>query len=319
MKELKKVGRPAILMCFIPATAEIIATVILAPMFFDITHLEATLMGVVLAAVSPAIIVPRMVKLMENEYGINKRIPQLIMAGTSVNGIYVIVLFTSFMGMVGGGNFDFMSLAKIPVAIVIGLLFGGLCGLVLTWLFQKIHMRDTLKVVIILSATFLLVALETSLTNYIPMSGLLAVVALGSTILKKHATLAKRISGEFSKIWVPAEILLFVLVGATVNMNDITRDGWTAVGLIFVVLVVRFSGVLICLIKTPLTRKERLFCGVSYMPKATVQAAIGSLPLAAGVAAGNIILTVAVWAILITAPLGALGIDRLYKKMLVKS
>ena len=319
MKALKKVGRPAVLMCFIPATFEIAATTVIAPLFFNITHLEAALMGVVLAAVSPAVVVPRMIKLMEGGYGKDKSIPQLIMAGTSVNGVYVIVLFTSFMGMANGGDFDFAGLAKIPVTIAAGLLIGALCGLAATWLFLKIRMRDTIKILVILSISFLLVALEAVLADYIPVSGLIAVLALGCTILKKQPALAKRISDKFSKIWVPAEIMLFVLIGAAVNMEYAIREGWTAAALIFAVLAVRFFGVLICLIKTALNKKERLFCGVAYMPKATVQAAIGALPLAAGVAAGNIILTVAVWAILITAPLGALGIDILYKKTLVKS
>ena len=314
---LKKVGRSAILMCFIPATVEIAATVMLAPLFFDITYLEAALMGIMLAAASPAVIVPRMIKLMENEYGTDKSIPQLIMAGASVNGIYIIVLFTSFMGMAGGDDFNLMSLGVLPIGIVIGLLIGVFFGLALSWLFQKIRMRNTVKSLVTLSAAFLLVGLETPLRDYVPMSGFLAVIALGGTILRKQAETAKQISDKFSKIWIPAEIMLFVLIGAAVNMTYAIRDAGAAIALIFVVLGIRFLGVVICLVKTNLNRKERLFCCIAYMPKATVQAAVGALPLAAGIAAGNIILTVAVWAILITAPLGALGIDVLYKKTLL--
>ena len=319
LNDLRKVSRPAILMCFIPATFEITATIVLAPLFFHITYLEAALMGVVLATASPAIIVPKMIKLIEGEYGKDKRIPQLIMVGTSVNGIYVMVLFASFMGMVAGGDFSFINLAKLPVAIVVGLLIGVLCGVAFTWLFQKISMGDPVKILAILSVSFLLVAFEAALTNYVPMSSLLAVIALGGTIIKKQALLGKIMAGKFSKIWMPAEIMLFVLIGATVNMEYVIREGFTAALLIFMLLAIRFLGVLICLLKTTLNRKERFFCCIAYMPKATVQAAIGALPLAAGVAAGNTILTVAVLAILITAPLGALGIDLLSKKCLSTS
>ena len=319
ISDLKKVGRPAILMCFIPATVEIAATVILAPLFFDINLLEAALMGTVLAAISPAIIVPRMIKLMESGYGNDKSIPQMIMAGTSVNGVYVIVLFASLMRMTGGYDFDLIGLATMPIAIVIGLLIGVFCGLVLSWLFQKVQIENVIKVIIVLSSAFLLVALETMLPSYIPISGLLAAIALGGTILKKQADVAKRVSDGLSKIWIPAEIMLFVLIGATLNMTYVVRDGVTAITLILTVLVIRFLGVLICLMKTKLNRKERLFCSVAYIPKATVQAAIGAAPLAAGVAAGDTILSVAGWAILITAPLGAIGIDMLYKKTLTKS
>ena len=318
LNELKKVGKPALFMCFIPATVEIIATTILAPIFFHITHLEAALMGVILAAVSPAIIVPKMIKLIENKYGIDKSIPQLIMAGTSVNGVYVIVLFTSFMGMAEGGNFDFMSLVNLPVSLVMGLLVGIFWGLVLTWLFQKVQIGQMVKVLIMLSVSFLLVALEATLMNVVPMSGLFAVVVLGATLLKKQEVLARNLSNHFSKIWIPAEILLFVLVGVTVNMGDVVRDSLLSVSLIFLVLIARFIGVLICLMKTPFNRKEKLFCCMSYVPKATVQAAIGATPLISGIESGNMILTVSVWAILTTAPLGALGIDVWYKKCLKK-
>lgn len=316
INDLKKVGRPAILMCFLPATFEIAATTIFAPMFFPISHLEAAMMGAVLGAVSPAVIVPRMLKLMENGYGKSKSIPQLIMAGASVDDIYVIVLFTSFMGMYSGGSFDFGSLIKIPISIVVGLLTGILLGLVLIKLFKKIHIRDTVKILIILSISLLLVTLENVIKAYVPMSGLLAVMALGGTILKQYDVLAKRLSDRFSKIWVAAELMLFVLVGATVDITYVAKAGIAAIALIFVALAIRICGVFVCLFKTKLNIKEKLFCAIAYMPKATVQAAIGGLPLAAGVAAGNTILTVAVLAILITAPLGAIGVDASYKKFL---
>ncbi len=316
INDLKKVGRPAILMCFIPATFEIAAVTIFAPMFFHISYLEAAIMGTVLGAVSPAVIVPKMLKLMEYGYGKSRSIPHLIMAGASVDDIYVIVLFASFMGMYMGSSFDAGSLIKIPIAIVVGLLTGILLGLGLVRLFKKIHMRDTVKVLILLSTSFLLVTLETAIKAYVPMSGLLAVMALGGTILKQYDILAKRLSGKFSKIWVAAELMLFVLVGATVDISYAATAGIAAVALIFAALIIRICGVFVCLIKTKLNAKERLFCAIAYLPKATVQAAIGGLPLAAGVPAGNTILTVAVLAILITAPLGAIGVDASYKKML---
>lgn len=319
INDLKKVGRPAILMCFIPATFEIAATTLFAPMFFFISYLEAAIMGTVLAAVSPAVVVPKMLKLMESGYGKSKSIPQLILAGALVDDIYVIVLFASFMGMYSGSSFDIGSLVKIPIAIVVGLLIGILLGLALVKLYKRIHMRDTVKILILLSTAFLLITLETAIKSYVPMSGLLAVMALAGTILKRYDILAKRMSGKFSKIWVAAELLLFVLVGATVDISYVAKAGVAAVALIFIALTIRICGVFICLIKTKLSIKERLFCAIAYLSKATVQAAIGALPLVAGVSAGNLILTVAVLAILITAPLGAIGIDASYQKLLTRS
>lgn len=316
INDLKKVGCPAILMCFIPATFEIAATTIFAPMFFPISHLEAAIMGTVLGAVSPAVIVPKMLKLMESGHGKAKSIPQLILAGASVDDIYVIVLFTSFMGMYSGSSFDIGSLVKIPIAIVVGLLIGILVGLALVKLFKIIHIRDTVKILILLSTSFLLVTLESVIKSYVPMSGLLAVMALGGTILKQYGILAERLSGKFSKIWVAAELMLFVLVGATVDIRYAARAGISAIALIFIALIIRVCGVFACLIRTKLNIKERLFCAIAYLPKATVQAAIGGLPLAAGITAGNTILTVAVLAILIMAPLGAIGVDAFYRKLL---
>jgi NhaP-type Na+/H+ or K+/H+ antiporter len=315
IEDLKRVGRPAILMCFVPASFEIAATTVFAPMFFPITHLEAAIMGTVLGAVSPAVIVPRMLKLMESGHGKKKSIPQLIMAGASVDDIYVIVLFASFMGMHGGGSFAFESLVKIPIAIALGLLAGILSGLALVLILKKIHIRDTAKTLIVLGAAFLLVTLESAVKDYVPVSGLLAVMVLGATVLKQSDDLAKRLSNKFSKIWVAAEIMLFTLVGATVDVSYAVKAGIAAVLLLFIALAIRVCGVFVCLLKTKLNVKERIFCAIAYLPKATVQAAIGGLPLAAGVAAGNTILTVAVLAILITAPLGAIGVDAAYSKL----
>lgn len=316
LRDLKKVGRPAILMSFIPASLEIIAITLLAPFLFSISHLEAAIMGTVVAAVSPAVVVPRMIHLMDTGYGRDKSIPQLIMAGASVDDIYVIILFTAFMGMYNGQSFNPSSLLNVPISIVLGLGTGILIGLLLIFLFKKIHMRDTVKVMLMLSAAFLIISLEKVAKPYLPLSGLLGVMALGGTILEKYGLLAKRIIGKFSKIWVGAELVLFILVGAAVDIRYLPQAGLLAILLVLTGLVFRMIGVGLSLIKTPLTRHERLFVAIAYLPKATVQAAIGSLPLAAGVTAGNTILTVAVLAIILTAPIGAIGIDQLYHRWL---
>jgi NhaP-type Na+/H+ or K+/H+ antiporter len=306
-------------MCFVPATFEIITVTILAPIIFKISYVEAAIMGCVLAAVSPAVIVPRMIKLMENGYGEEKSIPQIIMAGSSVDDIYVIVLFTSFLGVYQGGNFNILTLINVPISIVLGIILGIVSGIILVKIFKKIHMRDTVKMLIILSISFAFVSLESFVKPYVSISGLLAVMALNCTILKQDDILANRLSIKFSKLWVAFEVLLFVLVGACVDINHLANAGILTVILIFGALIFRMCGVFICLLKTNLNNKEKLFCAISYLPKATVQAAIGSLPLAAGVSAGGIILTVAVLSIMITAPLGAIGIDLTYEKLLSNS
>ena len=316
LDDLKKVGRPALLMCFVPACFEIAGMVLLAPSLLGISVLEAALMGTVIAAVSPAVIVPKMLFLMENKIGTKKSIPQLIMAGASVDDVFVIVLFTAFTGLLSGGEVSSASFLQIPIAIVTGLAAGILLGLVLSIYFKRFHMRDSVKVLILLSISFLIVAMEKLLKGTLPVSGLLAVMGMSATLLKTYGLLAKRLSAKFNKLWVGAEILLFVLVGATVDIKYAVAAGFAAVLLIFGVMIFRLSGVYVSLLKTPLTKKERVFCMIAYMPKATVQAAIGSIPLALGLSCGKIVLTVAVLAILITAPLGAFGVDISYKKLL---
>lgn len=316
INDLKKVGRPAILMCFIPATMEILAITFLGHMLFNISYLEAAILGSVLAAVSPAVVVPRMISLIENGYGKTKSIPQIIMAGASVDDIYVIVLFTSFLGMYSGDKFELSSLISVPISIISGIALGILSGILMVKIFKKIHMRDTIKVLIILSVSFLFVSLEAFIKPYFAISGLLAVMALGGTILKTYEKLAARLTVKFSKIWVGSEILLFVLVGASVNLSYVSKSGISAVVLILVALCFRLLGVMIALLGTSLDSKEKLFCAIAYLPKATVQAAIGSVPLASGVTSGELILSVAVIAILITAPLGAIGVDKTYKHLL---
>ena len=319
IKDLKKVGRPAILMCFVPALFEITAVTLLAPLFFNISYIEAAIMGSVLAAVSPAVIVPRMIHLIDSGYGKDKSIPQLIMAGASVDDIFVIVLFASFMGMYSGEGFNPTSLLLVPVSIISGMGLGIISGFIFVKVFKAIHVRDTVKVLIMLSIAFLFVSLEDFIKPYFPVSGLLAVMAFSATILSTYEVLAKRITGKFSKIWVAAEVLLFVLVGAAVDISYLKGAGIASIVFILSALVFRIVGVNVSLLGTSLDKKERIFCSIAYLPKATVQAAIGAVPLAAGVGAGNLILTVAVVAILISAPLGAIGVDNTYKKLLHKS
>lgn len=318
IKDLKKVGRPAILMCFVPASFEIVGMMVLGPKLLGIDLLDAAIMGTVVAAVSPAVIVPRMLKLNESGYGRDKSIPQMIMAGASVDDVYVIVLFTAFTGLAQSGNVTLIDFLTIPTSIILGIAGGVISGLLLSFLFGKFHIRDTSKVIIILSISFLLVTLEHSMTGVVGFSGLLAVMALGASLQQKKYEVSKRLSGKFSKLWVGAEVLLFVLVGATVNIKYALNAGFLSILLIISVTIFRLVGVYISLIRTELNYKERIFSGFSYIPKATVQAAIGGLPLAMGLTSGEIILTVAVLSIIITAPIGALLIDRSYEKLLTR-
>lgn len=316
--DLKKVGRPAILMCFIPATLELGAITLFAPMLFDISTVEAAILGSVVAAVSPAVVVPKMLRLMDEEYGKDKSIPQLVMAAASVDDIYVIVLFTTFLGLYKGQTLNPLSLLTVPSSIVIGLAMGIIVGFIMVQIFKRIHMRDTVKMLLIFCISFLFITLEEAVKGVIPVSGLLAIMAFSGTILETYEGLAKRLSSKFSKLWVGAEIFLFVLVGAEVDITTLSGAGFVMALIIIIGLVFRMCGVGLCLIKTQLNKKERVFCAISYLPKATVQAAIGAIPLAQGVKSGNLILTVAVLAIFITAPIGAIGIEATHKKYLKK-
>lgn len=306
------------LLCFVPACLEIIGMVLLAPKLLGVTLLEAAIMGTVVAAVSPAVIVPRMLKLMQRGYGKNKSIPQMVMAGASVDDVFVIVLFTAFIGLTQNQVISPATFLAIPSAIILGLIGGIISGYILSVFFTKLHIRDTGKVIIIMSISFLLVALEHALTNVIGFSGLLAVMALTATLQQKKHELSKRLSGKFSKLWVVAEVLLFVLVGATVNITYALKAGLISVVLIALVMGFRMVGVWLSLINTNLNGKEKAFVAFSYMPKATVQAAIGGIPLALGLACGDIVLTVAVVSIILMAPIGALLIDKSYKRLLTQ-
>lgn len=316
---LKKVGRPAILMSFLPALCEILGVVLLAPVFFNVSIIEALIMGTVIAAVSPAIVVPRMINLAEKNYGTAKSIPQLIMAGSSIDDIFVIVLFTSFTKIAEGAQISANVFFQIPVSIILGIIVGITLGILLTSFFKYYHMRDSIKVIIILSISFLLITLENSLKEVIQISALLAIMSMSATLLKTYDVLAERLSDKFSKLWVGAEIILFVLVGANVDFKYALSSGILVLMLVIFALLFRAAGVIICLIKADLNFKERTFCVFAYLPKATVQAAIGAIPLSMGLPCGKIVLTVAVVAILITAPLGALLIDNTYEKLLLKT
>lgn len=318
LNDLKKVGRPAILMCFVPACFEMIGMMVLAPRLLGVSVLDAAIMGAVVAAVSPAVIVPKMLKLMEENYGTDKGIPQLILAGASVDDVFVIVMFSAFTGLADGGDVSVAAFVNIPISIAVGAVVGMLMGSILAKYFEKIHIRDTAKVIILLSVSFLLVTFEDVYSAVVPFASLIAVMCIGIALQRKRAVVANRLSVKFNKLWVAAEILLFVLVGATVDLKYVKTAGIASVILIFGVLIFRMAGVLCCMFKTRLEWKERVFCMIAYCPKATVQAAIGGIPLSMGLACGNMVLTVAVLAIVITAPLGAFAIDCSYKKLLTK-
>ncbi len=322
ISDLKKVGRPAILMSFLPAVFEILAFVLLGPVFLPVNRLEAAIMGAVLGAVSPAVVVPRMVSLMEEGYGTDKQIPQLILAGASLDDVFVIVLFSTFISMAQGGSAKVMDFVNIPISIVLGILAGALAGFVLALVFETAHkrgnsIRQSLKVILIVGTAFLLMAVETWLEGKIALSGLLAVMSMATVItMRTRKVVSSDLSSKFGKLWLAAEVMLFVLVGAAVDIRYTLNAGVNAVLMIFIALIFRSVGVYLCLIGTRLNTKEKIYCIIAYLPKATVQAAIGSVPLSLGLPCGNIVLSVAVLSILITAPLGAIAMDLSYKKLL---
>ena len=325
LADLKKVGRPAVLMSCLPASCEILAFFLLAPALLGVSRIEAAVMGAVLGAVSPAVVVPRMVQLMESGHGTDKSIPQMILAGASCDDIFVIVLFSTFTGMAQGGHADPMDFVQIPISILLGVALGVAAGWMLSLFFETAYahkhcVRNSMKVIILLGASFLLMAVETWVKPWVSVSGLLAVVAMACTLkIRSIEFVSKRLSEKFGKLWLAAEVVLFVLVGAAVDLRYTLEAGPAAILMILLALCFRAVGVLLCLLGTPLDRKERIFCIIAYLPKATVQAAIGSVPLAMGLACGPIVLSVAVLAILITAPLGALGMDLTYQKLLRRS
>ena len=325
LADLKKVGRPALMMSCVPASFEILAFVMFAPTILHISRVEAAVMGAVLGAVSPAVVIPRMVQLMETKYGTDQRIPQMIMAGASCDDIFVIVLFSTFTNMAQGGSAHAADFINIPVSIFSGIAMGAVAGFGLSLFFETAYakeqyVRNSMKVILILGMSFFLMSVETWLKGKISVSGLLAVVSMAAVIrIKCVPGVSKRLSEKFGKLWIAAEVILFVLVGAAVDIRYTMQAGIAAVLMIFVGLMFRAAGVSLCMLGTKLNKKERLFCVIAYLPKATVQAAIGSVPLAMGLPCGQIVLSVAVLAILITAPLGAAGMDLTYDKLLVRS
>lgn len=319
LEDLKKVGRPAFLMCFVPATFEMIGMIILAPRLLSVSLIEAAVIGAVVAAVSPAVVVPKMIKLMEDGYGTKQGIPQLILAGASVDDVYVIVMFTAFTSLAQGGNVSVMSFVNIPVSIMFGIIIGIIIGKALAVVWKKLHIRDTVKAAIFLSVALLLVDIEASLNTPITFASLISVMFIGIALKKDRPEVAFRLSQKYNKMWVWAEVMLFVLVGATVDIGYVAYAGVSSIVIIIGALIFRMAGVALCMAGTKLKLKERVFCMLAYTPKATVQAAIGGVPLSMGLACGNTVLIVAVLAIIITAPLGAFAIDMTYRKLLKKS
>lgn len=317
--DLRKVGRSAILLCFVPASCEIVGAVVLAPRLLGVSVLEAAIIGAVIAAVSPAVVVPRMLRLMDEGWGTAQGIPQMIMAGASVDDVYVIVLFSSFTSLAAGGTLSPLDFVRIPTSLILGIAAGVLCGLALAWWFSHVHMRDSIKVVVFLALSFVLVTIEDHCTGIIGFSGLLAVMSMGIVLGQRLPVVSKRLSAKYDRLWVAAELLLFVLVGAMVNISYVAYAGLAAVALIIGAMIFRMVGVFLSVTGTKLNGKERAFCMLAYTPKATVQAAIGGVPLAMGLACGETVLTVAVLAILITAPFGAIAIDCTYKKWLQRT
>ena len=322
LADLKKVGRPAVMMAFVPASFEICGYLLCAPMILGITRIESAVMGAVLAAVSPAVVVPRMVQLMENGYGTEKSIPQMILAGASCDDIFVIVLFSTFAGIAQGGKADFTQFLNIPGSIVLGILLGAAVGYLLGLFFETAYakehyVRNSMKVIVVLGLSFLLMAVETWAKPYVSVSGLLAVVSMACVLkMKCPKSVSGRLSEKFGKLWIAAEVVLFVMVGAAVDIRYTATAGGAAVVMILLALIFRAAGVCVCMAGTALNKKERLFTVIAYLPKATVQAAIGSVPMAMGLSCGQIVLSVAVLAILITAPLGAIGMDMTYRRLL---
>ncbi len=316
LADLKKVGRPAILMCFVPACIEMIGTMVFAPRLLGVSLLDAAIIGSVIAAVSPAVIVPRMIKLIEEGYGVRQSIPQLILAGASVDDVFVIVVFTAFTTLAATGTASAADFVQIPTSICLGILLGIFVGKLLIWFFKKCHIRDSVKVLIVLSVSFLLLEVQEQLEGIVSVSGLLAIMSMGMMVKQNDDVLAKRLAAKYNKLWLGAEVFLFVLVGVAVDVRYAMAAGVAVILLVAAALIFRMLGVFFSLLGTSLTKRERLFCMMAYTPKATVQAAIGTIPMTMGLACGEIVLTVAVVSILLTAPFGAICVDKSYQKLL---
>ena len=315
LKDLKKVGRPAILLSFVPASFEILGVMVFAPLLLGVSLMDAAILGAVLGAVSPAVVVPRMITLIHDKFGTKKGIPQLVLAGSSVDDIYALILFSSFLSLSQSGDFNLINLLSLPLSILSGVLIGFLSGYLLSKFFEKIHLKPLIQVLILLSLSFVLVSIEDSFAN-LPFSGILAVMSLAIMLYRQIPEQAEKISQLYNTLWIPGEIFLFILVGASVNIQYAFSAGFLPILVILFALGIRMIGTWLSLIGTDLDSKEKTFTLIAYLPKATVQAAIGGVPLAMGLPAGELILTMSVLAILITAPLGAFGIDFSYRKLL---
>lgn len=319
LKDLKIVGRPAVMLCMVPALTEILGYMLFATLIIKTSLLESAIIGTVIAAVSPAVVVPRMIALQEGGYGTLHSVPQMVNAGSSMDDIFVIVAFTALVGMAKTGTFEFGIFWQVPVSIALGIAVGALVGWGLVFLFRHIHTRDTVKIIVMISFAFLFVTLENAVGKYVPFSAMLAVVTVGVTYNAMDPIRSGRLSKKYEKIWVLAEIILFVLVGAEVDLSYVAKSGGIVAAVILLSLVFRMGGVFLSLVKTPLNLKERLFCAIAYIPKATVQAALGAIPLSMGLGCGGVVLTAAVLSIIITAPLGAFAIDLTSHRLLSRN
>ncbi|HZK09685.1 MAG TPA: cation:proton antiporter [Clostridia bacterium] len=308
-EDIKKMGRPAIYMSFIPGLLEGFAIIYISMRLFGFTFIQGGILGFIIAAVSPAVIVPSMLDLIEKGKGEEKSIPTLILAGASMDDVFAITIFSTFLGIYSGHLINIKAkILTIPLSIFLGILAGTLIGIILVKIFEKYHIRDTKKMLYILASAILLTRVETMIKSKVEIAGLLGVMAIGFIIFEKAPKLGERMASKFNKVWVFAEILLFVLIGAQVNVALALDAGLKGLVLLAIGLAARSVGVLLSLMGTELNRKEKLFCVLAYLPKATVQAAIGAIPLSLGVESGDLILSLAVLSILITAPLGAVAI-----------
>lgn len=318
-ERLREVGLSAVLMTFLPASFEIVAITFLANKIFNLPYLDSAILGAVLGAVSPAIVVPRMLKLIKEGYGEEKKIAEIILAGSSIDDVYTIVFFTVFINLKLGGEFSIGSFLNIPISIITGILFGILMGYLLDIFYSKIKLNKIYQAIVLMGVSFLILGLETYAKNLFAFSGLVAIIAMAMTIKKLNEQVTECMLEVYGSLWELFEILLFVLVGITVDLSIIGKEIFPALILITGGLIIRMFGVYFALLPSNLNKKEKIFSGFAYLPKATVQAAIGPVALSYGIGSGKLILAISVIAILYTAPLGAILTDKTYKKLLVRN
>lgn len=316
-ESLKKVGSTAIKLSCIPGLMEGFTIAIISTVVLDFSFIQGGILGFIIAAVSPAVVVPHMLNYIEQGIGTKKGVPTLLLAGSSIDDVFAITIFATFLGLYSGAHVNIgIKILSVPISIILGIVIGLTLGLIMVSIFKRNHIRDTKKVLLIIGIAILLTALEKVLERKVEIAGLLGVMTIGFMILEKMPNVGKRLAIKFNKIWVFAEILLFVMVGSQVDISVALDSGLDGLTIIFIGLIARSLGVIFSTLGTNLSWRERLFCIISYTPKATVQAAIGSVPLSLGVKSGDVILAVAVLSILITAPLGAIGIRASAHKLL---